>query len=768
MDVIKDEILRIAKLFGHGYYRVKESGEFLEADTKARDFFGIPQDLEENDLKKRSIKDLYAMPAERDEKVEKLKNNNGKPVNGSLYLNINGEKKVLLTWYWWEENQADESTISGLVYDIDDSIFFPILYDDLPIGVYELDDENKIRHFNQKALEIFGYTNRQALIGEKIEKFYVDPNDMESFSEKVRENGFAQEIIKFIKSDKKVIELECSTKNLKQFNRARWGMLHEVTDRERYYNALNRLPTAYYYIDYTQKPDHETHQHVGIIAYCNDQFVNIIGEKEKKSVIGEDFRKYYASKEEGEELFKALDESDNRGMPLINFPFKLKKADNGQIVHITVDSHLVRENGAKGKVIGREGTIRDISKEVELREQVEKTKKQVEETEANLKKTTSDINKLIHTFLHPVIKFAGNTELLFQVGDILYQTLFPENYSKDVFTKKIEAKKIGQLLIKNLEEIQNHLNTIDENSIIQPAMNAPFDGTKITPITAKLVITEIQKIINVFQYSLNEEESEILLNRAVRDTALWILKELNSVQFFANNPTIPPVNPGFIRFLQDILFKYLAQSAKILWGETEAMKREVEALRSYIGMRKIRHFSFYRNDLGKILEENIERFTPVLLEEDIDIDYSKTGELWAEFSAHDIDRVICNLFHNVKKYSFSGKGRFTKIRARELLRDRLVEFYIESFGFPIKKEEIESGSIWEFGFRGEMAYASDRDGTGAGLADARDVVMAHHGKISISSKPAYDDGDPPKYKSPYITRISIQLPKFQEEKGVVR
>ncbi|NIR04018.1 MAG: PAS domain-containing protein, partial [Candidatus Aminicenantes bacterium] len=91
----------------------------------------------------------------------------------------------------------------------------------------------------------------------------------------------------------------------------------------------------------------------GHIVQCNEHFARILGVDDKEKLIGKDVSKFYASMEEGEKYFKHLDEADKKGMPVLDYPFRLKRADNGEIVHIAGDSHLVKENG---KVIGREGT----------------------------------------------------------------------------------------------------------------------------------------------------------------------------------------------------------------------------------------------------------------------------------------------------------------------------------------------------------------------------------------------------------------------------
>lgn len=197
----------------------------------------------------------------------------------------------------------------------------------------------------------------------------------------------------------------------------------------------------------------------------------------------------------------------------------------------------------------------------------------------------------------------------------------------------------------------------------------------------------------------------------------------------------------------------------MLKAEAQILERDVEALRMYTGLEKKRKYSFRTADIGKVVKANIELFEPVLAEKDIKVDYNERGNLTAEISKSDIDRVICNLLHNARKYAYQGEGRFLKVRAREIQPQNEVEISIQSFGAPIKEEEIESGKLWEFGFRGEFAYESARDGAGVGLADAKEVVDAHGGKISITSEPRGNESDPPQYKVPYLTTVTIRIPR---------
>lgn len=723
-------IPEIAKFIGMGFYRVKESGEFLEADSKARELFGIPPG--EQDLAKYSIAKLYIFPAERKLRLDKLKNPAGKPISSTLSIRVNGENRLLFDQCWCDRNGGVERCFSGLVANIEDRVIFPKMFEEFPMGVYELDDENKIVHFNNQALKIFGYTekDRENLLGRSIADFYVDLEELKKFSEKVSKDGHGCDILKFKHAKNKIIELECFTAHINEFNKARWGMIYDVTKRERYYRALDNMPTGYYYIKYNEKREH---RHQGEIVQCNEQFARIVGVDNKDKLLGRDVRKYYASLEEGEEYFKHLDEADQKGEPLLNYLFRLIRADNGKIAHIEIDARLVKENG---KVIGREGTIRDISEKVELEEKVKNSEKR-------LNKMIADINNLIHTFLHPVLKFTGHAELFQQLGKVLFKSIRLKDPGKT------NIKKLGEELENKLIDIQKELKSISDSSE-----------------SAAVLAPKFETIINVFDYNQDKaEESRILVDKAIRDAALWVLEELEQIEFFNENikkgKLEGVITNEFIEYLQNILFDYLIRTASILQYETHVMKREVEALRKYIEMGQKRIYNFRMCDIGKILEENIEIFKPILAQKDIEIEYEPPGHIDAMISEIDIDRVICNLLHNANKYSYLslGRGRFVRIKIKDFYQENAVELSISSYGIPIKKQEIDNGAIFNFGYRSQFAYKTNRDGTGVGLADAKDVINQHQGTISITSKPVRDDGDPPQYKVPYITTVTIRLPK---------
>jgi signal transduction histidine kinase len=270
---------------------------------------------------------------------------------------------------------------------------------------------------------------------------------------------------------------------------------------------------------------------------------------------------------------------------------------------------------------------------------------------------------------------------------------------------------------------------------------------------------QLTKMINDLSHSLETETSPVLLAVKVRDTAIWLLEELMKAGYAQRNGHESLAGREIMGLIQGILFHHLLRGTRLLTSEIQILERELESLRTHIGLPQERRYAFSRADIGKILEVNLELFKPAFSEKNIEAAYKASGNLMAEISKNDIDRLICNLLRNAIEYSYRGDRRFVKVIAREMQPQNEVEISIENFGVPIKQEEIDSGDIFKFGYRGELAYENYRDGLGVGLADAKEVVEAHGGKITITSLPSTNDGPPPQYKVPYLTTVTIRLPK---------
>jgi len=492
------------------------------------------------------------------------------------------------------------------------------------------------------------------------------------------------------------------------------------------YRAIRKMPTGFYYVEYYEDEEGKQKERV---THCNKMFLKILGLKDKNQIIGKSLKGIMRTTPEVyNNFFEELHKKAESDKPLLNHKFETQRFDDGEIIILTIDAHLIRDK--KGNVLGREGTIRDASTEVKA--------------EKSVKKATTDINNFIHTFLHPVVKFSGYTELLQEIATLLR----PKEETSGHYNKEFGRNLLNQL--KALEErLKRALSAVPPDD--QNEENKHY-------LHLNQLTENIRTITNIFSYSLDKEKNKLLLIHRIKDTALWIFEEFQRAEVFQNSILKKIIGKNIFDSLRPMLFDHLSNGILTLKAESEAMRRQVESLRSFIGLKKERGRSHSKVNLGNLLALNVERFRPLFKDKGMEIEFKQKGNLDAEISKNDIERAVCNLFLNARKYSIFGTSRFISVEVREM-PGGIVEFSIENLGYPIKKDEIESGFIFEFGNRGEFAILNDRDGTGVGLADVRDTVKAHGGELFLTSKPSRDDGDPPKYKVPYKTTVIIRLPK---------
>ena len=72
--------------------------------------------------------------------------------------------------------------------------------------------------------------------------------------------------------------------------------------------------------------------------------------------------------------------------------------------------------------------------------------------------------------------------------------------------------------------------------------------------------------------------------------------------------------------------------------------------------------------------------------------------------------------------------------------------------------------LFEYGYRGELSLDHNRTGSGIGLTDVHQTVQKHHGEIDIYSNPAPGNTTKGDYTVPFVTKITVILPKKQEKK----
>ncbi len=103
-------------------------------------------------------------------------------------------------------------------------------------------------------------------------------------------------------------------------------------------------------------------------------------------------------------------------------------------------------------------------------------------------------------------------------------------------------------------------------------------------------------------------------------------------------------------------------------------------------------------------------------------------------------RAMSNLLSNAMRYT--PKGESVTVRVKEA--DDLVQIVVENPGTPIPPQHLPR--LFDRFYRVDPSRQRKGEGSGIGLAIVKSIVIAHHGKVSVTS-------------DPYVTRFILTLPK---------
>ena len=278
----------------------------------------------------------------------------------------------------------------------------------------------------------------------------------------------------------------------------------------------------------------------------------------------------------------------------------------------------------------------------------------------------------------------------------------------------------------------------------------------------------------------------------------FLQQAVRRLRGYAEEVEVKEAQPGFLRRLvadiRDTLEKahprrLPKEQVKKVKGALEALERATllaPLVNAYIGVKQmdttlmaLRDFVttgvrpeepkkvLLFNDVIRQAIENLREFAnnrgiEVRVEEECPETYVKG--VW-----RDLLRAFANLIHNAIKYTWHrSAGRPPWISVRVTCEDKWVRVTVENWGVPISRDEIESRSIFEIGYRGRRAHDRYRLGTGIGLADAQRVFERQHGGvIEVESRPARkggaeDENDPAYFNQPFLTRFTVSLPTTLE------
>lgn len=479
-------------------------------------------------------------------------------------------------------------------------------------------------------------------------------------------------------------------------------------DADRYKHILDRAPLGFYIVKTITKDDED----VDVIEECNEEFARMFGYDGPEDVIGIDVRDFYESVEEWPHYREELAKRDKAGGPPVGIPLHFKSKD-GRPFTVEIFGRVLHDDPQNlERITGRVGFMRETTRESGMRELIQ------------------DLGRLIHPYtgllqmmehsLDAIEKSIGyepfKPDKRHSVSSFLER---PATTLKAILKNLLEEKEIApgpkkQRLDELHEFLEKYTSIIDFSSMYPPALREA--ACEITEITGSI------KPEPHFKEKLND----------VKYAALRLQRIASLADIYLRRLTIEEME-----YQTHFLREYMIGKSR------PVLKKSICLIADLIDSAAANNNEYARARNVSVKREG--RFPDTKVE---------VVEL-------DIIRALGSLLHNAIKYSLEHKEEgelWVSISCNE--RDEFANIGFENYGVYITPEEIESGVIFEIGYRGQHSGDRGRLGTGIGLADVRMVARQHGGDVLIKSLIMYET----RLGVPVAkTTVTMRLPVYKKE-----
>jgi signal transduction histidine kinase len=333
------------------------------------------------------------------------------------------------------------------------------------------------------------------------------------------------------------------------------------------------------------------------------------------------------------------------------------------------------------------------------------------------------------------IKFEGEVVAVLLFGQRLINDENRLKNSKEVFQKALNKLDIPYEDEVKIKQLYNQIEHVDYDSMTNQAES-------IEHISSWIYEMVNQKI-----------QFEKKTQYAYHELAAYLQATLADAENF---------------MMQIDNFSPYKEQAKQVVFSIERMNVVVQNFGGFLGDYYLKETS-----LTDIIKRSVEMYMVLAKRKGIDIIiYNKDSRDFPTIlgSERHLEFAFSNIIHNAVKYSFKGWHRRIsdpiEVEIFGQYTQNGYELSIRNFGVGILANEIDTGKIFEHGYRGILARGEYRTGGGAGLGATREVMIAHDIKIVLDSVCTQKDqrqaSSKFSYKElegvPHITTVHLSIP----------
>jgi len=691
-------------------YASDKEGVFLYANPHALDFFEISA---EQNLADSRISDYYEDVKEREQIVRQLQ----VAAPGTWLQNLTVRLKV-------HENPHKVRFVSKAFFDeekklcallcialsMSDIEWFAEFEEMMMAGCFEVDSRLVIADCNRAFAKMLQFGSPAELKGKMLDDLFWEPGKAAALFEEIKQNPHLEDRqFKLRRNDGAmlIVRMNCigipdGSGGVARFK----GTIRDVT----FEIIQNDLPVGLFLVSKNQKGEE-------IISRATPAFAQIHGYESPEEILSKPISIFHNTPATFEAYKTELDKAAAANLPLLDHAMEILDKQ-GKKRNVVVNARYVADENRELRV----GAVYDMTDHVRV----------------HARTLEEDFSALLHTYIATINGLRDTLKMLMKAHG---QDLLKD--AEHIDRAKAAAEIVGRK--KKFEEYLSELNkTTEERNLDDPQL-------------AKLR-----------KHWRNLSTGDIAADKE-KDSASW--NRLNLIEIRKSLKGLKNLN----------LPRELLRNIRI---ETDEMLRLTSIISISIAIdelnERLPEFYYFRDYLrrGDSLQQDLktQNLVPVLLDAvryldefasvnrvTVNLNFSQRDNIPVLMHKTSLNRALHSLLHNAIKYSWSkGQDRLPWVDVRLEKKQDSVEIVIENWGVPIRKEELESGSIFQFGKRGRESEDRGRSGTGIGLYDAYDIITKHGGTLRLTSEPTF--GNLPEiYSNPFITKTYITLPITSEK-----
>lgn len=690
-------------------YASDKNGAFLFANQQAVEFFRLHTPLSPGD---HNIISYYEDAREREHILRRLQNaTDGTWLkNLTVRLHIQGEHhkvRFVSRPFFTAQNQL--AGLLCIVLSMSDIEWFSEFDEMIQAGCFEVDRQFMVADCNRTFAEILHYENPADLKGMPFGDLFWESNDGNFFTEADPHSQYKDYQFKMRRRDGAMAVVKMSWKPIADgtgaVSRIK-GTIRDITSEI----IQDNIPVGLFMV--TTNPEGEE-----VVSRTNLPFVEILGSESIEDLMGKPIIDFHTNPVAYANFKKELNKAAAKNQPLLDYFTEIRNK-KGEKRNIVTNARYLPGEHEKMRV----GAVYDVT------HHEGKHKRMLE----------ADFSAVLHTYIATINGLRDTLTMLIKAHG---QDIQKDDTHIDRVKATTESNRHKKRLGNLLEEL---FKTAEERDMADAqiarlkklwrnlsAEDASATKEKESAAWARRNLIEIRKCIDDMKDL--QIARELLKNVRAETEELLRLSSMVSISI-----SVDELNERITDFYY---FRDYLRRGEPLQQELKSqnllpvLADAIEYLEEFASLNRVaimRHFN---------PKENI----PVLCH--------KTS----------LNRAFHNLLHNAIKYTWrKGQDRQPWVDIRIERKQDEVEITIENWGVPIRREELESGEIFQFGKRGRESEDRGRSGTGIGLYDAQDIIAKHGGALRITSEPTF--GNLPNiYTNPFITKTSITLPIAKEK-----